>query len=72
MDLDFKMLIKYLNQWKKYVKLKRLIKKQKAKDMANMMKAIHRHESRLVRRSMASLRFLSHKFHKLRVCGLRV
>ena len=40
-DVDFKILIKYLNLWKKFIKIRKKEKLQKARDIENMMKAIH-------------------------------
>ena len=41
---DFRLLILYMKEWKKYIKIRKIEKMQKKKDVAKMMKAIHYNE----------------------------
>ena len=58
---DFRLLIKYMKMWKKYLKIKKIEKVQKKKDLAKMMKAIHYHEKMTLINCVQVLRTYTHK-----------
>ena len=58
---DFRLLIKYMKLWKKYIKIRKVEKIQKKKDLAKMMKAIHYYEKVTLINCIEVLRTYTHK-----------
>jgi hypothetical protein len=69
---DFKLLIKYVKLWKKYIKRQKQKRREKKIEMEHLIKSIDFHEKHLILKSIRSFRRFKIKRMKLDFSKLRV